>query len=152
MDAEDLKFPDASFSAVISLCAVVHFPAIGKALSEMRRVLRPGGRVAVSFGHARPIRPLPLATHYCKQLVREGLRRSGLKSLSKAPVDLISLVRSHGISLGGEGVETEWSRHNPRARLVEEIRRAGFVNVRAHWFGHDVFFFFPPICACVDRR
>ena len=37
-------------------------------------------------------------------------------------------------------VETEWSRHNPRAGLVEKVKRAGFLNVRADWFGHEVFF------------
>ena len=103
MDAEDLKFSDSSFNAVISLCAVLHFPAIGKALSEMFRVLVPGGRVVVSFGYTCLIRPLPLAIFYCRQLLREGLGRSGLKPSCTAPDDLISFVRSHGVFLGGEG-------------------------------------------------
>ena len=44
MDAECLELPDASFDAVISLCAVSHFPNISSAIGEMYRVLVPSVR------------------------------------------------------------------------------------------------------------
>ncbi|MGI9032836.1 MAG: class I SAM-dependent methyltransferase [Acidimicrobiales bacterium] len=55
-DAKDLRLPDASFDAVVSLCALEHFglgrygddfdiDADLKAFGEMLRVLKPGGRI-----------------------------------------------------------------------------------------------------------
>lgn len=47
MDAERLELTDATFDAVISRLALMYFPNVLQALEEMRRVLRPGGRVSV---------------------------------------------------------------------------------------------------------
>lgn len=57
MDAELLHLPNADFDAVVSLCAVLHFPQIANAMDEMYRVVRPGGRLVVSFGRGKPIDP-----------------------------------------------------------------------------------------------
>lgn len=46
MDGEQLTVPDASFDAVISRVGLIYFPDQQKALTEMRRVLKPGGKVA----------------------------------------------------------------------------------------------------------
>ncbi|MDX1574968.1 MAG: methyltransferase domain-containing protein [Kiloniellales bacterium] len=46
--AEDLPFDDASFDAVASQFALMFFDDKPKALSEMMRVLKPGGRMAVA--------------------------------------------------------------------------------------------------------
>jgi ubiquinone/menaquinone biosynthesis C-methylase UbiE len=46
-DVEPLPFPDASFSVVISRLAFHHLERPGAVLSEMRRVCRPDGVVAV---------------------------------------------------------------------------------------------------------
>ncbi len=51
MDAERLEFPSESFDAVLCALGLMLFPAPDKALSEMHRVLRKGGVVALSvFG------------------------------------------------------------------------------------------------------
>lgn len=42
--AEDLPFPDASFDRVTCRFGVMYFPDVPRALGEVRRVLRPGGR------------------------------------------------------------------------------------------------------------
>lgn len=47
MDAASLGFADATFDAAISAFGVVLVPDAAVALAEMRRVVRPGGRVAV---------------------------------------------------------------------------------------------------------
>jgi SAM-dependent methyltransferase len=47
MDAEHLELPDASFDAVTCACGLIFFPDAHRALAEMRRVLKPGGRVAI---------------------------------------------------------------------------------------------------------
>ncbi len=48
MDAEQLQFPDGSFDGVLCGFALFFFPNLGRALAEIRRVLAPGGMVAVS--------------------------------------------------------------------------------------------------------
>jgi len=45
-DAEDLPYPDASFDVVVSEFGHMFAPRPAVAVAELRRVLRPGGRVA----------------------------------------------------------------------------------------------------------
>lgn len=47
-DAQALPFPDASFDSVVCGYGLMHVPEPTVVMSEIRRVLRPGGRVAVS--------------------------------------------------------------------------------------------------------
>ena len=56
MDAEHLEFPDSSFDVVFCAFALYFFIDISAALSEFRRVLKPGGRLAVSsFGRGKSL-------------------------------------------------------------------------------------------------
>jgi SAM-dependent methyltransferase len=48
MDAEKLDFPDTTFDAVLCGYAIFFFPNVLQALAEFRRVLKPGGLLAVS--------------------------------------------------------------------------------------------------------
>ena len=47
-DAEDLALRDDSFDAVLCECSLCTFPDKERAVAELARVLRPGGRVAIS--------------------------------------------------------------------------------------------------------
>ncbi len=47
MNAENIELDSDSFDAVICRIALMLFPNPGKALTEMRRVVKPGGKVAV---------------------------------------------------------------------------------------------------------
>lgn len=47
-DATRLTFPDASFGAAVAMLVLNFVPDPGRAVAEMRRVTRPGGRVAAS--------------------------------------------------------------------------------------------------------
>ena len=48
MDAEHLTFPDSSFDFVLCGFSLQFFPHLEQAFSEFRRVLKPGGRIAVT--------------------------------------------------------------------------------------------------------
>jgi ubiquinone/menaquinone biosynthesis C-methylase UbiE len=47
MDGQALTFPDNSFDAALSVFGVILFPDAVRGLSEMRRVVRRGGKIAV---------------------------------------------------------------------------------------------------------
>ena len=47
MDGQALEFADAAFDAALSVLGVILFPDAERGLAEMRRVVRPGGRVAI---------------------------------------------------------------------------------------------------------
>jgi ubiquinone/menaquinone biosynthesis C-methylase UbiE len=53
MDAEELGCPDESLDAALCALGLMYVPSPARALSEMRRVLRPGGRVVVAVWGAR---------------------------------------------------------------------------------------------------
>jgi O-methyltransferase / aklanonic acid methyltransferase len=48
MDAERLEFPDDTFDCVLCGFAIFFFPHLDQALAEFRRVLKPGGVLAVT--------------------------------------------------------------------------------------------------------
>lgn len=48
MDAESLALPDASFDVALCALGLMYVPNPEQALREMRRVLRPGGRIVVA--------------------------------------------------------------------------------------------------------
>jgi ubiquinone/menaquinone biosynthesis C-methylase UbiE len=134
MDAEALEFEPGSFDAVVSLCAVLHFPSLERAIAEMHRVLKPGGTLAVAFGRPRPESGMALARH--------GLRRTfTVRNKLVAPRALREVA--HQVlpaSPEPEGVLAEWGRRRARPKLQKELRRAGFEDLAWSWLGHEVRF------------
>ncbi len=49
MNAESLQFPDNTFDKIYSFHTIEHIPNIAKALQEMARVLKPGGKVLLVY-------------------------------------------------------------------------------------------------------
>ena len=50
-DAQNIPFPDDTFDCVCSMGVLHHVPDTQKALDEIYRVLKPGGRLIVMFYH-----------------------------------------------------------------------------------------------------
>lgn len=48
MDAENMQFPDGSFDFVLCAFGIFFFPQLDCAMSEIRRVLKPNGRIVVT--------------------------------------------------------------------------------------------------------
>jgi SAM-dependent methyltransferase len=82
MDAEQLDFPDAAFDRVFCGFGVMFFPNLDRALSEFRRVLKPGGRIGVSTWRASQTEDL---TEVLKEL---GLPRAEPPGWITEPDDL----------------------------------------------------------------
>ena len=102
MDGEHLELPDSSVDVVLSRVGLIYFPDQQHALAEMRRVLRPGGRVAAMVYATAPQNPffsIPVG------IIR---RRAQLPPPPGQPGPF---------SLGGDGV------------LDEAYRRAGFRDI-----------------------
>jgi ubiquinone/menaquinone biosynthesis C-methylase UbiE len=137
MDAEALGLSDATFDAVISLCAVRHFPNIERALAEMRRVLKPGGGLVVSYGHGRPITPLPLARHIARRLLGKILHP--IRPQLVGPAYLTRLA-TRLLPEPTQAIDTEWGGRDPQGALVRYVRDAGFERVEPSWWGHEVIF------------
>lgn len=78
-DAERLAFGDASFDAVVAGFVVNHLPRPERALAEFARVVRPGGRVAVTVWD-RPGRMRLLGVLGEAVQGTEGVRDAGLPS------------------------------------------------------------------------
>ena len=81
-DVSHLPYADASFDLVVAMWMLYHVPDLDRALAEIRRVLRPGGRlVAVTNGreHLAALRRdaggEPLETSFSSENGEEALRR-----------------------------------------------------------------------------
>jgi ubiquinone/menaquinone biosynthesis C-methylase UbiE len=85
MDGEALALADASFDLVLCSLGLMYMPDPEQALREMRRVLRPGGRVSLAVWGERancgwaalfPIIDAEVASEVCPLFFRHGQRDS----------------------------------------------------------------------------
>lgn len=116
MDAEELKFPEASFDRVLSSFGLIHVPDAERAVSEMARVLRPSGRVIMTVWGS------PEEAVFMR-LFSESLKSAAGENL---PVD-----PSYTLRLGEPGV------------LEGMLDRAGFEGIVVKHMDHS--FAFPEI-------
>jgi len=89
-DATNLPFPDGSFDAVIAAEILEHLPNDAAALSEIARVVRPGGSVAVTV-------PAWLPERICWALSREYHEVPGGHVRIFTQAELTAKVRAAGL-------------------------------------------------------
>jgi ubiquinone/menaquinone biosynthesis C-methylase UbiE len=100
-DAEALPFPDASFDRVSSNGVLHHTPDMDRALTEIARVLRPGGSATVIVYNRRSLH------YWIEQVLHEGLMRRKLfregsmegvlsSGVEHSTIDARPLVRVYG--------------------------------------------------------
>ena len=100
-DVRDLPFSDASFDAIYSMGTIEHFDETERAVEEMARVLKPGGRaiVGVPNRHDPFFRPLFVAAlqavglygygyekSYSRGRLRQMLERAGLEVVAETAI------------------------------------------------------------------
>ena len=77
-DVEDLRYPDASFDAVLSMGVLEYLPNYVMALHEIARVLKPGGHAVLTVpNQASAYHVARISYLTCRRLLR-GSRASGV--------------------------------------------------------------------------
>jgi hypothetical protein len=109
-DAAALPAPSRAFDAVICECALCLFPRKSAAVAEMRRVLRPGGVVAISDVTAEP-NDLPAVLRGLAGRVAclaEALPREGYEALLRDARFELLVAESHDGALAAMAERVEY--------------------------------------------
>lgn len=128
MDAEALAIRDGSLDAVVSLFAMMHFPAPEAVLRACFKALKPGGALTFAFGAPAPwptaISRLPPV------LLDRAMTRTGRMLTAPHALDA-------RLPFASEAPETPLARRGRAAgaELVRLTREAGFREIRSGWMG-----------------
>ena len=126
MDGENLTIPDATFDAVISRVGLIYFPDQQRALKEMLRVLKPGGKVAAI------VYSTPDKNKFFSVPV------SIIRNRAKLPPPLPG--QPGPFSLGAEGV------------VEKAFMQAGFINVKSVLVDSPLHLAFAKDCVQFERE
>jgi SAM-dependent methyltransferase len=143
MDAERLELPDSSFDIAVCALGLMYMPDPRKALDEMRRVLRPGGRLVLSVWGERSrcgwaplfeIVDAEVSSEVCPMFFRLGQSDALARLCAEAKLEVIAHRRlTYGLAyvdadeacdaafVGGP-VALAWSRLDEEARKRVRLR------------------------------
>lgn len=137
MDAEDLQVDAASFDVVLCALGLMYVPDATKALAEMHRVLRPGGRAVAAVWGARsrcgwaeifPIVDRRVASDVCPMFfqlgtgdtLRQTMTAAGLTDICveriDSTLDYASAEEACGAAFDGGPVALAYSRFDAKTR------------------------------------
>lgn len=126
MDAMALDLPDGSFDVVTA--RYPHFPSRAGALSEMARVLRPGGRLAICHGGGGGA-TWPLSVQMPAEQPPPAASVDGL---------FLSLMDSHFPNIAGRRAgNAPASTVDPREALTADLRAAGLNDIALWSFSYS---------------
>jgi ubiquinone/menaquinone biosynthesis C-methylase UbiE len=151
MDAETLALPDASFDVVLCALGLMYMPNPQQALREMRRVLKPAGRVSLAVWGERskcgwsalfPIIDAEVASEVCPLFFRLGQQDALVRLCADVKFEAIQHRRisttltfanasdACNAAFVGGPVALAWSRFSDEVRARV---RAGYMNAIEKW-------------------
>jgi SAM-dependent methyltransferase len=144
LDLQDANLEDGSLSTILTSHVLEHVPDTGRALSELHRILEPGGRMYVQIPMPQGVTAPPLEPEYHADNtlvywrfgwdLREQLEAAGFAVQSLVPADLIARLRRRQFDSGYMGADcdaVDLLSHADPSRLVavatsSDSRRYGF--------------------------
>ncbi len=133
-DAEALPFPDNFADGAVSLYAFRHFPQPDKAMRELYRVVKQGGRAVIAVGSAPA---LLSGTGVLAALSTPGrIAAEALGRRRTACCHLDTLVEEH-LPKGDQDEIASWAKghHGFSGSLKSLVREAGFTAISQDWRG-----------------
>lgn len=115
MDAQDLQFPDNSFDYVHAWGCVMHMPDTQKALSEIHRVLKPGGKALIYVYNRNSW------VFWFNFIFLRGVLMGQLLKY-RCNIDRLTSRFADGATIGGSPLAKFYS----KAALKRMVERAGF--------------------------
>lgn len=134
MDAERLELADHSVDAAISLYALLHIADPAAALAELKRVLRPGGRLSIGVGSGPPLQSARGAWYWARRAVDRSAHLLGRRA--EMPHQILGLLDAHLPAQAGRGTEGAGGIGVRPGRAIQAmLEAAGFYQLKHTWRG-----------------